>query len=228
MHPIVLLAGMNCSADLWSDCELGETLTPSLEHETIDGQVDALLAELPDRFVLAGLSLGAIVAMALALRAPERVTGLVLSSTNSKAPTRAQQDGWQEWLRRLDAGDTARDLQRGILPLLLSEDVRLRRPDLVERTLRMGDETSAAHLRAQLRMQSNRTDQLPRLSQLPMPTLVISGREDALCPPTFHAEIAHEIACTRLVSVDAGHLVPLERPREFSDLVGTWRERQRI
>lgn len=228
MHPIVLLPGMNCSADLWSDCDLGESLTPSLVHETIDAQVDALLADLPDRFVLAGLSLGAIVAMSLALRAPERVIGLCLASTNAKAPTPAQQDGWREWLRRLDAGENPRDLQRGILPLLLSEEVRLGRPDLVERTLRMGDDTSEVQLRAQLRMQSSRTDLLPRLSRLRMPTLLVSGREDALCPPTFHAEIAHEIACTRLVSVDAGHLLPLERPQEFSDLVGTWRERQRI
>lgn len=228
MHPIVLLPGMNCTADLWSDCALGETLTPTLDQETIDAQIDALLAELPERFVLAGLSLGAIVAMALALRAPERVTGLILASTNAKAPTPVQQDGWRKWLRRLDAGDTARELQRGILPLLLSEDARLGRPDLVERALRMGDDTRAAQLRAQLRMQSTRTDLLPRLSRLSMPTLIISGREDALCPPTFHTEIAHEIACTRLVSVDAGHLVPFERPREFSELVGTWRERQRI
>ena len=50
-------------------------MTPVLQEPTLDGEVDRLLEVLPDRFALAGLSLGAIVAMALVRRAPERVTG---------------------------------------------------------------------------------------------------------------------------------------------------------
>ena len=117
--PLVLLAGMNCTADLWSGCGLEGALMPSLDESTVDGQVEALLDTLPGRFTLAGLSLGAIVGMALCRRAPERVTGLCLMSTNAKAPTDAQRQGWQDWRDRLAAGETATDLQRDILGSLL-------------------------------------------------------------------------------------------------------------
>ena len=71
--PLVLLPGMNCTADLWAGCGVDDALTPVLAEQSIDTQVDRLLAELPPLFVLGGLSLGAIVAMALVVRAPERV-----------------------------------------------------------------------------------------------------------------------------------------------------------
>ena len=87
--PLVLLPGMNCTADLWTGCGVDDALTPVLDEQSIDTQVDRLLAELPPLFVLGGLSLGAIVAMALVARAPERVARLCLASTNAKAPTPA-------------------------------------------------------------------------------------------------------------------------------------------
>ena len=61
MTPLVLLAGMNCTADLWTGCGLDDALTPKLTRSSIQAQIDALLAELPWRFVIGGLSLGAIV-----------------------------------------------------------------------------------------------------------------------------------------------------------------------
>ncbi|HWS49426.1 MAG TPA: alpha/beta fold hydrolase [Microbacterium sp.] len=227
MLPLVLLAGMNCTHDLWADAGLDDAIRPNLDHESMDEQVAALRDELPERFVIAGLSLGGIVAMALALAAPERIAGLCLISTNAKAPTPAQLDGWRAWTERLDAGEDPRGLQRSILSSLLSPGALDERPDLAERVLAMGDATGAETLRAQLRMQSTRVDLLGRLSSLRMPTLVVSGIDDVICPPRFHTEIGAEIEGARLVSYDAGHLLPLERPQEFGRLLGAWRARLR-
>lgn len=227
--PLVLLPGMNCTGDLWTgtglDVEAG-VVQPVLDRPGLRAQVAALRRELPTRVVLVGHSLGGIVAMALALAAPERVDGLCLVSTNAKAPTPAQHDGWRDWIARADAGTSPRALQEGILEPLLGAEVAATRPDLVERTLRMGDETGAALLRAQLEMQLTRVDLLSRLSSLQMPTLVVSGLDDVICPPRFHTEIVEEVDGARLVSLDAGHLLPLERPREFGDLVRSWRSQQ--
>ncbi|HJV98922.1 MAG TPA: alpha/beta fold hydrolase [Arthrobacter sp.] len=220
--PTVLLAGMNCTADLWSGCGLDGALMPSLDEPTVDGQVEALLDTLPGRFALAGLSLGAIVGMALCRRAPERVTGLCLMSTNAKAPTDAQRQGWRDWRDRLAAGETARDLQRDILGSLLSGPARDRHPDLAERALRMGEHTGTARLDAQLRMQATRTDQLTALAGLRMPVLVVSGTADVICPPQFHQEIAAAVPGARLDSVEAGHLLPMERPKEVGWLLRSW------
>ena len=227
MHPLVLLPGMNCTADLWAGTGLDPALTPALDASDVDGQVERLLAELPATFVLVGLSLGAIVGMALAQRAPERVAGLCVMSANAKAPTDAQRSGWKDWLDGLDGGESARSLQHSILPALLSADAAAR-PALVERTLEMGEHTGADVLRAQLRMQATRTDLRPGLARLPMPMLVISGQHDVICPPQFHAEIAGAVPHSRSVSIDGGHLLALERPAEIGSLVRNWRKQNRI
>ena len=226
MHPLVLLPGMNCTADLWTGAGLEPAITPDLDVPDIDQQVDALRGALPPRFVLAGLSLGAIVGMALALRAPERVAGLCVMSTNAKAPTAAQRDGWQAWIDRLDAGESARALQQSILEALLSEDARAQ-PDLVERTLAMGDGRESA-LRAQLHLQRTRVDLLAGLGELTMPVLVIGGQQDSICPPTFHAEIAAAVPHSRFASIEGGHLLALERPAQVGALLRMWRRQNRI
>ena len=222
MSSVVLLAGMNCSRDLWSDCRLDDAIHPPLIFTSIDAQVEALLGRLPDRFVLGGLSLGGIVAMALAIRAPERVAALILSATNAKAPTEAQRQGWENWMRRLDEGETARGLQSGILSLLLTEHARATRPDLVERTLAMGDATGEATLRNQLIMQGTRVDLRPGLARVTAPTLLVSGLDDAICPPSFHSELVAAIPGAHLETLDSGHLLPMEKPVEFGALLRDW------
>lgn len=225
MPPLVLLPGMNCTADLWAGTGLDDALAPSLDEPDLDDQVERLLSELPPVFVLAGLSLGGIVGMALALAAPERVSGLCVMSTNAKAPTDAQRAGWQDWLRRLNAGDDAVTLQDDIMTALLSDAGQ---PDLVSRVQRMGAETGEDRLRAQLRMQGTRRDLLGRLGELRMPLLVLCGQQDVICPPSFHAEIAGAVPQARLVSIDGGHLLPMERPVEVGEALRGWRRQHRI
>jgi pimeloyl-ACP methyl ester carboxylesterase len=174
-------------------------------------------------FVLGGLSLGAIVAMAVAVREPSRVAGLCVVSTNAKAPTALQQASWQDWLARLDAGESARRLQATILDRLLSPRAAASCPDLVERTLAMGEATGSAALRAQLRLQATRQDLRPGLAGIDVPTLVVSGASDALCPPSFHTEIAGGMRDARMVTLEGGHLLPMERPSAFGALVRSWR-----
>lgn len=220
--PLVLLAGMNCTADLWSGCGLEGSIMPALDEPSVDAQVGALLDTLPERFALVGLSLGAIVGMALCRWAPERVTRLCLMSTNAKAPTDVQRQGWRAWRDRLAAGGTARDLQSEILGALLSAPAQDRDPGLVERVLRMGDDTGLARLDAQLRMQATRGDELAALPRLRMPVLVVCGTADAICPPQFHADIAAAVPGARLASINAGHLSPMERPEEVGQLLRSW------
>lgn len=220
--PLVLLAGMNCTDDLWSGCGLEGSITPTLDEPGMDAQVEALLDILPERFALAGLSLGGIVGMALCRQAPERVVRLCLMSTNAQAPTQRQRDGWRTWRDRLADGETPRDLQGDILNALLSAPARDRDPGLAERVLQMGEDTGAARLDAQLRMQATRGNELASLPELRIPLLVVSGTADAICPPRFHQDIAATVPGARLASVNAGHLSPMERPEEVGQLLRSW------
>lgn len=215
----MLLPGMGCTTALWSrlDLDPAAVLTPLLTEPTLDAEVDRLLDELPARFALGGLSLGAIVAMALVRRAPERVTRLVLMSTNPYAPTPAQHAAWTEQRQALAGGVTARELQRRLLPVLLSPTVITDQPDLVELTVTMADELGIETYDAQLRLQATRVDERPGLRSVRCPTTIISARGDRLCDVRRHEELAALIPGARLVVLDdCAHLSPLEQPRPIA------------
>lgn len=210
--PLVLLPGMNCSARLWGPAGAG-ALHPVLDRPTLDEQVQTLLDALPDRFVLGGLSLGGIVAMALTRRAPERVAGLCLMATNARAPTPEQRAGWDAALTRLDDGAPARALQP--LELLLHDR------SLDATALQMADETGERRLAAQLRLQGTRVDERPALPAVAVPTLVLAGEQDRLCPVERHTEIAELVPDARLqVLPGVGHLLPVEAQDTVAALLG--------
>lgn len=221
--PLVLLPGMGCTSALWSRLELGvELVTPVLEQPDLASEVDRLLGLLPQRFALAGLSLGAIVAMALVRRAPERVSRLALLSTNPHGPTPAQRLGWAEQRSQLAAGP-ARALQASLLPLLLSPPVLDRRADVVETTLVMAENLGADVYDRQLRLQGTRVDERPGLADVRCPTLVLAARGDRLCWLDRHREIARLVPGATLGVVEnSGHLSPLEQPAVVSSQLRRW------
>lgn len=221
--PLVLLPGMNCSARLWSFLGLGNPITPTLTEPTLVGQVERLLDELPPRFALAGLSLGGIVAMAVARQAPERVSRLCLMSTKPDPPTDEQRTAWARQRATLAAGASARELQSESLPVLLSPAVITGRRDLVGLTLAMADEVGSAGLDAQLALQATRIDERPTLARLRCPVLLLAAQNDALCGVDRHLLMHRVIAGSRLVVVEqSAHLSPLERPAEVAAEVHEW------
>ena len=215
----MLLPGSGCTAGLWSRLSLPPgAITPVLEEPSLEAEVARLLDLLPPRFALAGLSLGAVVAMALVRRAPERVSRLCLMSTNPYAPTPAQLHAWAA-ARGLLRTATARGLQETLLPVLLSPARR----DLDELVLRMADDLGAAAYDAQLRLQATRVDERPALAAVRCPTLVLAAREDLLCGVERHEEVARLVPAAELAVLDdCGHLSPLEQPETVSALLGQW------
>jgi pimeloyl-ACP methyl ester carboxylesterase len=222
-EPLVLLPGMGCTAALWSALDLpAAPLTPVLERPYLDAEVDRLLDLLPERFALAGLSLGGVLAMALVRRAPERVTRMALLSTSSRPPTPAQRQGWADQRARLAAA-SPRQLQESLLPLLHAPGVLERRADVVATTLAMADDLGAATYDAQLQLQATRIDERPGLVRVRCPALVLAARDDRLCRPERHEEIARLIPRVILSVIEnCGHLSPLEQPALVSAHLRRW------
>ena len=226
LEPLVLLPGMNCSAALWSSLAVGPGQFARLTESSLDAQVDRLLDELPEKFDLIGLSLGSIVALAVARAAPERVTGLVLLAVNPHAPTAVQRSEWARQRRELEAGRTARQLQEALLPVLLSPASLTGRPDLVAQTLTMADTVGADVLDRQLQLQASRVDQRPGLAEISCPTMVIAADGDQLVSVHRHRELHRLMAGSDLVVLpDCAHLSTLEQPERISALINTWRSR---
>jgi pimeloyl-ACP methyl ester carboxylesterase len=231
--PLVLLPGMNCSARLWqpvldsaplAELPAGDrprVVQPELRGRSLDDCVDRLLARLPPRCALAGLSLGAIVALAIAREAPERVTRLALLACNPRPPRPDQQEAWASQRRELAHGGTARALQEQLLPALVSPDART--ADLDEAVLAMADEVGEAALDDQLAIQQTRRDERPALSRLRVPVLLLAGAEDALVPVERHEEVRDAVPEAHLEVLDGvGHLSTLEAPGNVAAALSGW------
>ena len=88
---LVLLPGLLCDAALWSHQRtnlwgLVEIVIPDLSGgDDIAQLASSVLAVLPDRFSLAGLSMGGYVALEILNQGPERIERLALIATSPRA-----------------------------------------------------------------------------------------------------------------------------------------------
>jgi pimeloyl-ACP methyl ester carboxylesterase len=165
-----------------------------------------------DRVVLGGLSLGGYVALAFMRRHAERASGLVLLDTKATA------DGDQAIQDRLTMAE--RVLAEGgdfvpeaMLPKLLGETSREHRPALVERVADLIREQAPEAIAGAQRGMAARADTTDVLASIKVPTLVVTGEEDAVTGPEVGRALAAGIPGARFLLVEeAGHLVNLEQP----------------
>ncbi|KAB8164515.1 alpha/beta fold hydrolase [Streptomyces sp. 3MP-14] len=223
----LLLPGMLCSARLWQAQQEAlsrhaETRVVELTADSVASMADQVL-DLPyERFALGGLSLGGIVAMTVAHRAPERVSRLALLSTSARPPRAEQRAGWDVLTERTVSGGFADITPKTLLPQLV-HPARVREPALAGTVVRMADEVGPEVFLRQLSAQRSRTDLRGAVRELRCPTLVVAGADDALAPVAAHEEIAALVPGARLAVVpDSGHLTPLERPAEVTELLTGW------
>ncbi len=187
---------------------------------SITGCVDAVLAAAPERFALAGHSLGGVVALAVARRAPGRVSRLALLATSARPPSDAQRAGWAATAAQLAGGASARDVQRALLPLLLGPGATDAQREVA---LAMADDVGPPALAAQLSAQATRVDERPHLRHLGVPVLVLAGADDALVPVAKPTELAALVPGARLVVLPGvGHLLPVEAPGPVAAAMIAW------
>lgn len=225
--PLLLLPGLLCDAVLWRHqlTNLADLVAATVADLSAADSMEALarsvLAEAPERFALAGLSMGGYVAFEIMRQAPERVTRLALLDTTAR-PDTAEQTERRKALIYLTQDGRFNQVMPRLLPMLIPP---ARRDDraLVETVVGMADRIGADAFVRQQTAIMHRSDSRPSLPAIGCPTLVLGGREDALTPPEVMAEIAAGIPGARHLIIDqCGHLSPLERPEEVTWLLRGW------
>jgi len=111
-EPLVMLPGMMCDArlfqpqiDVFESCYRYEVIIPPLYGaDRIADLVQELLLVLPQRFALAGLSMGGIIAMEMMRQAPDQITRLALMDTNPFAETDERQTLREAQIAKVRAG----------------------------------------------------------------------------------------------------------------------------
>jgi pimeloyl-ACP methyl ester carboxylesterase len=172
---------------------------------------------------LLGLSMGSMIGMEFAIRHPDRLDRLVLAGP-SAAPARSAVDPiatWN-WVKAHDAGGEVFGGQQ--LTWLFSSAFLRDRTAVEETTALLASNPYPVESEAYARQAHAylQFDALDRLGAITAHTLVVVGEQDRLTPPWVARQVAAGIAGARfdIITGDgASHLLPLERPEDFNQLV---------
>lgn len=225
--PLLLLPGLLCDKALWAPQV--EALADQAEMRVADLTRDDSLAAMakraldgaPERFALAGLSMGGYVALEIVATAPERVERLALLDTSGRADTPEQLRRRQGLIALAGRGEFKGVTPR-LLPMLIHPD-RIEDKALTAIVMGMAERVGKDAFLRQQRAIMGRPDRRPLLSKIHVPTLVLCGNEDALTPVELSREMAAGIATSRLTLVpDCGHLSTLERPEAVNVALRRW------
>jgi pimeloyl-ACP methyl ester carboxylesterase len=159
--------------------------------------------------VLVGHSMGGAIAMDFALRHADQVEALILVATAAKFTLPSDRiDIWKQVMTGRAPQPFTKDAFSPTTPMNIVQegwmeqiktDPRVRYFDLVA---------------------CSEVDITPRLGEIRKPTLVVCGQDDVVTPVALGEQLRNGISGAKLEVVpEAGHAVPLEKPKELCELI---------
>ena len=195
----------------------GDQDPPAASIDDFAGDVSDLLDALhiPEA-VIAGLSMGGYVALAMFRHAPRYFQGLVLADSRAEADT-AEGVAARKRMLALVAEKGPPAIADEMLPKLVGHTTSTTRPEIVEHVRSLALASSTAAISGALTALMTRPDSTPTLASIHCPTLIVVGEEDVVTPPALSESLHKGIAGSELVRIaNAGHLSSLERPDAFN------------
>jgi 3-oxoadipate enol-lactonase len=182
----------------------------------LGADVVALLDRLEiERAHVAGVSLGGMTAMWLAIHAPERMQRLVLCCTSAKL---GPPESWAQRARLVREQGTGA-VADAVVARWLTPGYAARHPELRTRLRAMIAATPAEGY-AGCCAAIEHMDLEPELERITAPTLVIAGADDPSTPPDHGARIAARVPGARMAVVpDSAHLANIQQAGEVSSLI---------
>ena len=222
---ILLVPGLMTTKSLWDDVITDlENIGPITHADLSDGtsisdMAQRVIAHAPEAFALIGFSMGGYVAREIARIAPDRVEALVLIATSARADTSEQ------IIRKASASEQLRvsrfaGLSRATILQSLHPG-NANNVAMVERVRQMSRDLGKDVFMRQVAQ--DRESDLDRLGEIGCPTLIVAAAEDNLRSLSEAEELAVGIPDAELVVVQGtGHMLPIEAPKAFAELVVPW------
>jgi 3-oxoadipate enol-lactonase len=203
----------------------GSSPQPPDDATTLDDFAAAVLRVLHDRGVetctVVGLSVGGYVAFALMRQAAQNISALALCNTRATADTDAARADRLAMADRALAQNSVEFLVEPTIDRLVGPAAR-GEPHITDPLRGRIRRCTPAGIAFAQRAMASRPDSTPLLSQIRVPTLVVTGAEDVLVPPEQTRAMAAAIPGTRLVELPSGHLTNLENPPAFNELLANF------
>lgn len=225
--PLILLHGYPLDHSIWQEVAAGlkneaRIIMPDLRGqgkspapagtylmEDLAGDILQILDKLNiEKTIIAGHSMGGYVALALAKIHPERLSGLALVASHAYA------DSAEKKKARLDSIERIK--REGVQPILAPMAEKLSKdPSVVDRCRALAASASAQGIIGTLAGLVAREDMADVFFGLEIPTMMISGMEDQINPPSVNREMARGLKSSWLVEIEgAGHMPMLEKPEQ--------------
>jgi 3-oxoadipate enol-lactonase len=221
--PLVFLHPIGLDREIWRDVapEAAVTLelpgfgeTPAADDLTMATLSDWVLAEVGEPATYVGLSLGGMVALQLAVRAPEAVRSIVVACSNAGGNPDVQLGRARDTLARGLEGMMEMTLDRWFSEAALAADAHPGVAYARRRLLADDPEVVAAYWTAMAGHDVR--DQLPAIA---VPASIIAGTGDKASSEDGLRTIAETIPGGRFTAIDGPHMLPLEQPARFAALV---------
>ena len=234
--PLLLVPGVLCSPRLFAAQVAAlegeaEIVVPDWRRaplsiwDTWETAARWVIDQMPaEKFALAGLSLGGMLAVEIMQFAADRVTKLALLDTGMRSQNEAERAVRRARIRLADEGRF--ELVLGMQMTRFIPAYRLPDKPLVDEVMTMCGEIGVEIYKRQEELAAIRVDRRPDLPRIKCPTIVVCGRDDAATPLFLSEEMAKAIPASALVVVEqCGHLVTMEKPEETNQILKLWLNR---
>jgi pimeloyl-ACP methyl ester carboxylesterase len=225
---IYLLPGLLCDGIVWQfqaealTADGYEVRIPDFRFfDSLNVMAQAVLADAPSRFAVAGHSMGGRVALEIIRQRPDRVDRLALLDTGTHG-AQSGEAAKRQILVDLAKAEGMTALAARWLPPMVHPD-RLEDPDFMAVLTAMVERMSPAIYEGQVRALLNRPDARPGLSRIGCPVMLGVGRQDGWSPPAQHQVMADAIPQAKLeIFEESGHMAPMEAPVAVTQALRRW------
>ena len=224
-QPIVLIHGLGLNRTIWYEVAAKHLANHRVILPDVRGHGESeapagpytmtLLAEdilrLLDFFgiskaIVCGHSLGGYIALAFADQFPDRLAGLGLIATHSRADSEEKQVNRYQTVKMIQK-DGSLVLADSLAPLLSHDQ------DIVELSHAMIAHTPPEGLIGVLPGMAQRPDRTTMLAGISVPSLVVAGEDDQIVDLEMAAEMADRLPDSQLLTITGGgHMPMLEAP----------------
>jgi pimeloyl-ACP methyl ester carboxylesterase len=226
--PVLFIPGTLCTRAVFeSQIDMLSKLAAQVDvvefsvEDSISKMADTAIKKLSslDGAAVIGFSMGGMVAMEIARRAPELIRKLALLNTNSHADLPERQAARMQLLKEASSTGMATVIGQYYLDRYLHKANPHTRKLIVRMATELGTECFAAQIRAL----ATRQDSSAILATIKCPTLILGSLQDQLCHPDEQIQMQQKIEGGKLVMLDqCGHFSTLEKPLAVNKALRDW------
>jgi pimeloyl-ACP methyl ester carboxylesterase len=222
-YPVVLLSGTLCNGKVWEEVCRSITTQEKLmtltigQHSDWQQELAAIVEVLPEKFIVAGFSLGGIVALALLTHYPERIAELILVASTARSDPPESRQQRQRILANAKTIEDFTQLGRNQISDVDRDNLGEKK---VECIIEMAKSFTLEQFTHQTALACTRQETLSSLANADIPVRLIYGTNDNACGVDKQQDIINVCPTAKAYPVSGGgHWLPLSHPNEVASVI---------